>query len=350
MRIGSLFALAIALVATQGCYITRQAHGQLEILVGQRAVGPIIEGDSLGPDEARKLLVVEEVREYAVRVIGLAPSDNYTTFYDTRGKPVSYAVSGCRTDCFENYIWSFPIAGSFPYKGFFSREDALAEARIIEQEGYDSTVREIAAYSTLGWFRDPVFSNMLRRSEADLVALVFHELTHGSVFAPDSTDFNEEMATFVGVRAALQFLATRYGGASRELARAQAQFHDDELFDDFMRALYARLDAIYKSDAPTAEKRLHRDEEFSGAKAEFRRLKARMRTPSYHFFERLPLNNAEIVANIRYGGYAKYDRIFRRAGESWVTFLTWMRLAAASPDPQQAVDLLADGRVPALER
>ena len=75
-----------------------------------------------------------------------------------------------------------------------------------------------------------------------------------------------------------------------------------------------------------------------------------MKTPSYFYFETLPLNNAEIVANIRYGGYSKFERVYRRAGESWVTFFAWMRLAAAAPDPEKAVDLIAEGRVPGAGR
>jgi len=337
-------ALAL-LPALCGCYVVRQAAGQLEILIGQEDAAPLVEDDRLSGDEARKLLVIEEVREFAFTRVALTRNDNYTTFYDTRGRAVSYVVSACRKDRFENYTWSFPIVGRFAYKGFFSRTDAQAEARELEAAGYDTTLREVAAYSTLGWFRDPVFSGMLRRTEADLVSLIIHELTHGTVHAEGATDFNEEMATFVGVRGAIQFIEARYGAGSRELARALAQFHDDEIFDDFMRSLYDRLDALYKDDElASAEKIARRAEVFAGARDEFRRLKPRFRTPGYFFFERLPLNNAEIVANKRYGGYVLYDRIWRRANGSWVTFLQWMRIAAASPDPSKAIEALAAGR------
>jgi predicted aminopeptidase len=345
MRLRAL-VIAALLPAATGCYVARAAHGQLEILVGQQPIDRVVEGDLLSADEARKLVMVEEVRRFAVREIGLVAGENYTTFYDTRGRPVSYAVSACRKDRFESYTWWFPIVGSFPYKGHFKKEDALAEARELQAQGYDVTVREIAAYSTLGWFRDPVFSRMLRRSEADLAALVLHELTHGTVFSTVSADFNEEMATFLGNRAALQFLSGRYGADAPEVARARAQFEDDEMFDRFLRALYERLDRLYASDLSTEEKLRRREEEFAGAKQEFRRLRTLMKTPSYVFFENLALNNAEIVANVRYGGHAKFERVFRRAGGSWVTFLAWMRLAAAAPDPQKAVELLAAGELP----
>jgi len=329
-----------------GCYVTRQAAGQMEIVIGQEPVEPLIESDRVNADEARKLLVVLEARDFAERAIGLSRSDNYTTFYDTRGRPVSYVVSACRKDRFENYTWSFPIAGSFAYKGFFSRSAALAEAKALEEQGYDTTLREVAAYSTLGWFRDPVFSTMLRGTEAALVSLIIHELTHGTVHADGFTDFNEEVATFVGNRGALAFLAARYGPRSREVARAEAQFHDDALFDNFIRSLYDRLDALYASDAASEEKLRRREELFTGARAEFARLKSRFRTPAYFYFEKAKLNNAEIVAQRRYGGHDVYERIFRRAGESWVTFLTWMRLAAAAPDPSAAIRLMAEGKLP----
>lgn len=326
-----------------GCYLLRQAGGQLEILIGQEDAAPLVESDRLTADEARKMVLIAEAREFAFRALAIAPSDNYTTFYDTRGKPVSFVVSGCRKDSFQVVTWSFPIVGAMAYKGFFRREDAVAEATSLEEAGYDATIHEVAAYSTLGWFRDPIFSSMLRRTEADLVALIIHELSHGTVYAPGHSDFNEELATFVGVRGAVEFLAERYGAASPELERARAQFHDDELFDAFLRGLYERLDELYQSSLASEEKIRRREEVFAGARAEFARLKPRFRTPAHNFFERMPLNNAEIAAIRRYGGYALYDRVFARAGGSWVTFFTWMRLAAVSPDPSAAVNALADG-------
>ncbi|MBI2932682.1 MAG: aminopeptidase [Planctomycetes bacterium] len=333
--------LILALIALTGCYVLRQAGGQMQILVGQEPIEPLIESDRLTADEARKLIIVSEVREFAVRELGMPPSDNYTTFYDTSGKPVSYAVSACRKDRFESYRWSFPVVGAFDYKGFFRKEDAIAEARALESAGYDTTIREVLAYSTLGWFRDPVFSSMLRRTEADLAAVILHELTHGAVFAPGATDFNEKLATFVGQRGALQFLAGRTGARSREVARAEAEFHDDTLFDAFMRDVYERLNALYRSDEGADQKLIRREEIFAGARAEFTRLKTRLKTPAYLFVEHMPLNNAEILANLRYGGYALFERVFRRASESWVIFFAWMRTAAASEDPMAFVERLA---------
>lgn len=339
------FAAALLLTpALAGCYLFRQAAGQLDILVGQEPIAKVVESDRLTGEEARKLLLVEEAREFAFGTMHLVRSDNYTTFYDTRGKPVSWLVSACRRDRFESYVWSFPIVGSFPYKGFFRRKDASAEARELEEAGYDTAVREVAGYSTLGWFRDPVFSSMLRRSEADLVALILHELTHDTIHAPDAADFNEAMASFVGLQGALEFLERRYGPSSRELLSARQQFHDDELFDEFIRVLYDRLDAIYRLPSSSEEKIRRRNEVFEGSRREFVRLKPRFRTPSYLSFDRAPLNNAEIVAHRRYGGYPVFRRIFESVRGSWVAFFSIMRAAAASPDPLKTCEHYAAPR------
>ena len=107
--------------------------------------------------------------------------------------------------------WWFPIVGRVPYRGFFSVDDALDAERDLQKEGYDTYVRPTAAFSTLGWFNDPVLSTTLQTDDVEIVTTVLHELAHRYLFVPGQVGFNESFANFIGRVAAIQFFCTREG-------------------------------------------------------------------------------------------------------------------------------------------
>ncbi len=285
-----------------GCYYAKQAEGQLRILAGLRDIPAMVDDPSV-PDATReKLRLVLEIREFGERRMGLAPSTNYTRFFDTQGRPVSWIVSACRKDRFEPYTWWFPIVGALPYKGFFRRGDAEAESRAIEGEGYDILVSPVSAYSTLGWFSDPVFSPMLDLPEGELAALILHELTHGTVFVSGAADFNESLATFTGQQGALEFIRWRYGTRSDEYDRAVRAFGLAERRDERARELFRKLDEFYRSAASPARKVELRDS-IAGR----------------------PVNNAEILMQRRYGRLEEFRDLFEQAGGDWRGFFERVR-------------------------
>jgi predicted aminopeptidase len=231
--------------------------------------------------------------------------------------------------------------GSLPYKGFFDRADAEEEAAALRADGWDVTVGESAAYSTLGWFRDPVFSSMLSMSDASLASTVIHELVHGTVYVSGHADFNESLASFVGRTAALQLLEERHGRGSPPAEEARARFEDETLFDEFIADLYRRLSELYGSERPRGEKLAAREEVFAGAREELKGLVATFRTASFRRLQDLPLNNAVIVAQYRYGRYDQFRRVFGRVRNSWPAFFAAVSAAASSGDPLGAVEALA---------
>src|SRR5437016_3916838 len=200
-RIVALFRLALlagSALGAGGCYLLTQAGGQIDILLHSRGVEEMMADPSVSPAVKEKLRLVGDIKEFGEREMGLTPSSNYTTFYDTAGRPITYIVTACPKDSFRPYTWWFPIVGDVPYKGFFHRDDAVAEARALRAEGYDVRLGSASAYSTLGYFKDPVLSTMLDYPEEHLAALILHELTHGTIYLPGGADFNEGLASFVG--------------------------------------------------------------------------------------------------------------------------------------------------------
>jgi predicted aminopeptidase len=329
------------LVVAPGCYYLNQAKGQLDIVFNSRPIEDVYGDPGLTEARARKLDLVAASRRFAEERLGFRPSDNYTTYFDTGRRAVTHVVSACKSDAFVPYLWWFPIVGSLPYKGYFDREDAEAEAASLREDGWDVTVGESTAYSTLGWFRDPVFSSMLSMSEASLASTVIHELVHGTIYVTDHADFNESLATFVGREGALQLLEERYGPESPRVGEARARFEDERLLDGFFADLFHRLGSLYASDRPAEEKMTLRQGIFEGAREELKLLGSRFKSNVSRRLHEMELNNAVVVAQHRYGRYNEFRRVFERVRNSWPAFFAAVSAAASSGNPLGAVEALA---------
>jgi predicted aminopeptidase len=293
-----VLVLVLLLPALTGCYILTQGYGQLRVLLDSRRIDDLL-ADPTVPDPAKlKLMFVREVKTFGEHELGLARSANYETFYDTKGRPITYIVSACRKDRFQPYTWWFPIVGDVPYKGFFSEADARAEADSLEKQGYDVARGTAAAYSTLGYFPDPVLSTMLEYPDEQLAALILHELTHGTIYLPGGADFNEGLASFVGWQGALEFARKERGGIGSEAyERTVRAFAAEERRDARAREIFRKLDELYRSNRPREEILRERDA-VAGRK----------------------VNNAEILMQRRYGRYDEFRARFEKSGGDWRRF------------------------------
>lgn len=227
-----------------------QGIGQAEILYGARPVEEVL-ADPEFPDSLKQRIdLVQEIRQFAIDSLGLNDSENYTTLYDQKGKPLLWVVSACPPFELEDYEWDYPLLGKLGYKGFFVKEKADAEAEELKALGLDTDVGTVSAWSTLGWFRDPILSEMLNRSEGMLARLIIHELTHATLYVPGDGDYNENLATFVGDNGAYKFLQYRYGKDSREYRDYEGRMNDIRLFSKHVLGGTAQLDRLYQQFDP----------------------------------------------------------------------------------------------------
>jgi predicted aminopeptidase len=198
-------------------------------------------------------------------------------------------------------VWRFPFFGAFPYKGFFKREDALRLADRLRKKGYDVFVRRAEAFSTLGFFKDPVFSFMTDYPEYDMASLIIHEQTHATIFVKNSTEFNEQLATFVGREGALLYLRRKYGEGSTEYRAVLEDLEDEQRFFDLMGDLYRRLDRLYRSDAGEEEKAERRKQIFDDFQSDLgRNYNSYFKTGAYRRMTELSMNNAVVLSVMRY--------------------------------------------------
>ncbi|MGI9542908.1 MAG: aminopeptidase [Cyclobacteriaceae bacterium] len=224
-----------------------QGLGQWKILRNAIPVQEVLADPTVPDSVKQKLSLVQEVRQYAIDSLGINDSNNYTTLYDQKGKDILWIVTGSRPFALEAKEWHFPFLGSVPYKGFFIYEKVLKEEAGLLNEGWDTNIRAPGGWSTLGWFKDPILSNMLSDSEGDLANTIIHELTHNTIFVKDSVELNENLASFIGDLGALRFLKHKFGMASPLYQGYVNAKMDRSAFIDHILRGADRLDSLYLS-------------------------------------------------------------------------------------------------------
>lgn len=232
-----------------GCrvgYVLSSSYYQAELLAKRKKNEKVIQKHLLPPAEEAKLKLVPEVKRFG-KSLGLSSTDNYETTA-VYWKRTIWNVSACDPLSFTPKTWRFPVVGRVPYLGYFTDKAASRRKRALKAEGYDVYVRTAGAYSTLGWFRDPLLPGMLRWDEDQLSETIFHELAHATLWVKGSVAFNESFADFVGREAMFLYLKDKYGADSQELAAAQRAERDSRRFELLLHQLYQELDAVYQDD------------------------------------------------------------------------------------------------------
>jgi predicted aminopeptidase len=228
-------------------YGLSQGYGQFKIIWEARPVEDVLSDARVADSLKQKLKLIQEIRKYAIDSIGVKNSKNYTTVYDQKGKTILWVVTASEPYDLIAYTWNFPFLGSVPYKGFFVKEKAIKERDDLDKKGYDTEMGTVSGWSTLGWFKDPILSNMLFKSEGNVAELIIHELTHATIYVEDSVDYNENLATFIGKKGAIAFLKHKYGSDSKELKDYIFEIEDEDVFSAFVLKGGLKLDSLYKS-------------------------------------------------------------------------------------------------------
>ena len=204
-------ALICALNYQTSIYLIYQGKGQLSILLNTQSIATYKEETTLSQQENDNILFIEKIKTYSIDSLGYLPTKNFTTIYNQKHAPVLWVITACKPYELAAYEWQFPLVGTVSYKGFFKEELALKEYNHLIANGYDVDLRSVSAWSTLGWFNDPLLSSMLNRSKGGLCNLLFHELFHATYYAPNAVNFNENIASFIAHKATSQFLKNDKG-------------------------------------------------------------------------------------------------------------------------------------------
>ncbi len=187
-------------------YLLRQGNGQLHVLNGTESFEDYRTTNTLNEKEITNLNLIDLIKQYSVDSLGYKSTSNFTTIYDQKNKPILWVITASEKYDLKAVEWKFPLIGSVSYKGFFNKELALNEKNKLQANGYDVGIRSVSAWSTLGWFSDPLLSSHLTKTKGNFCNLLFHELFHATFYEASRINDNENLANFIAHKATIQFL------------------------------------------------------------------------------------------------------------------------------------------------
>lgn len=321
-------------------YLVRAGIAEAGILWRREPIEKVVADPRTDARTRGKLVMVLAARAFAADSIGLPVGETYTTYSALDRDTLVLVLSAARSDRLESYLWRYPVVGRVPYKGFFSFDEATREARKLERAGLDTYLRVSNAFSTLGWFNDPLLSTIVSYDSATLAEIVLHELTHNALFVKNHVDFNESFAEFVGVRGAERFFQAR--GDTALARRVAARWRDDVRLSEFYGALSARLERLYATRTATpAQIREVRASYFRQAATDLAgRVGAQLETINGRALAEQPLNNAVLLARRVYAmDLSRFDAALAAHGGDLKAFVAAVKQRAENAaDPWTALD------------
>jgi predicted aminopeptidase len=347
-----VLALVLGVVATPtGRYLLRAAWEEGKILARRRPIAALA-ADSVTPPPLRaKLRLVLAARAFARDSLGLRTGESFTTYSVLDRDTLVLVLSGAYRDRLQSYTWWFPVVGRVPYKGYFDFVQARAAERALTGGGFDARLGAASAFSTLGWFNDPLLPTTLRADSLTLANTVIHELTHNTYYAPGGAVFNESFANFVGSRGAERFFLSR--GQSAAAAEVAARWQDEKTLGRFWAELYARVDSAFKAHPGTgaeqvAQRIAARDSIFAQAKQTLiHQLGPQLHTISVRAVQRVRFDNAILMSRRVYlTDLDAFDAVLAKNGGDLRRAIQAIIAAAKGNEkhPFAAVEGIADQR------
>jgi predicted aminopeptidase len=345
MRRAAILALGAGTLLA-GCagpaYLTRAAWSEARILFRREPIAEILEQPGLDPVRADRLRLALAAREFARDTLGLRVGESYSTFVDVDETAPVHVVSAAYRDRLESHLWRYPFVGRLPYRGFFDRADADAAAARLTADGLDVEIRPATAFSTLGWFADPLLSSTAAEPPVALVETIIHELFHATVWRAGDIAFNESAANWMGHRGAIAFFCAGGPGADETRCReARRRWAVTRARGRIFARLAARLRKLYAAvpPPPARERARTRLAAWAGDQLEARRLGSRS--------ELSPPNNARLLGMQLYTtGLEDFERAVPPGGDLRAGLAALgIPVEGGSPRPRQPSGGTAAGRL-----
>ncbi len=332
-----LFAVT-SLILLSGCqigYYFSSAYNQMSLLNQRVPIEKALQDPALSEDQKKKLQLAAKVRAFNENVLHLKVTKNYTTFVKLDRPYVTYVVSAAPKWELKHHLWSYPFVGQMPYKGFFNEEKAKEEEQDLKKQDLDTYLRGVSAYSTLGWFNDPLLSSMLAYPEHELVNTLIHETVHTTLYIKNSADFNERLAVFLGNKGMELYYHQEEGPDSKTVQQAQMENEDDRLFSEFISREISDLEQWYKNQSEKNEEA--RQKRIQEIQAHFKtELAPRLKSKSYSRFPELSLNNARLLVYKTYmQDLSDFEKLYTQVGGDFSKFIEKCKSLEASKNPEE---------------
>ena len=352
LRIGWLgvaLAAVVLLTGVSGCasvrFYTQAALGQAKLMLARRDTSEVLADRTTTPDVALKLRLIGRLLRFAEAELGLPVGDRYGSFVDSEGVLLWNVIAAPEFDI-AAVPRCYPVVGCAVYRGYFSREAAEREAARLRIE-HDVYIAPVAAYSTLGWFDDPVLGSFLHYDDAHLAELIFHELAHSVVYVRGDSAFNESFATFVGTQGAMAWL--RHNGvATGPYTAGLAARH---AYRDFLGLWRERLATLYGRPVADDAKRQLKAAAFAAMRDCYRRHRARLGNGRYDAAMARPYNNARLALAATYDDLEPaFEGLYTDVGDWQAFYAEVRRLASLSKGARREALARVSGSADAARR
>lgn len=342
---------AVGLLLLAGCnpvYVIRLGWAESRILRSRVPLTEVMADPDTEPGERGKLRLAWDARRHAINELGFENAgDSYTSLARLESDTLALVLTAAYRDRLELRTWWFPVAGRIPYRAYFAVEGAEEARDALEREGFDTYLRPTAAFSTLGWFADPLYSTMLIADEVGVVETVLHELAHNHLYVPGRGRFNESYANFAGHVAAIHFFCRDQADSlpTVRCQRARARWEDAQDISRYIDGLEGEVVALLSSFSGSAGSGnpgnrggatllAARDSLYRAARDDFvSRVQPSLRATSYAYLAAEPLNNATLLSrSLYFHRLSGFDALWRASGEDLASLMAWMRETAPGLD------------------
>jgi len=332
----------LAILLLSGCsslsYYTQLAEGQLDLLRALEPVADVIADPQRDPKLREHLRKAQQAREFASQHLHLPDNQSYRLYADIHRQYVVWNVFATGEFSLDPVTHCFPIAGCVAYRGYYSQGAARGEAALQKLDGKDVYVSGVEAYSTLGWFDDPIISSMMNWGDERLATLIFHELAHQRFYVQDDSEFNESYATFVEQEGTRQWRAAR--GLPAEGASSESQRRDQ--LTTLVLATRDRLKALYAEPLSPEVMRQRKAAEFERLRSEYRTMRNSQWGGDKRFdnWVYAPMDNARLLPIGLYDQWTPaFAALFKQVGGDWPAFFAAVEKMGGLPKDQRKAAL-----------
>ncbi|PJZ44702.1 aminopeptidase [Leptospira brenneri] len=321
-KIPRIFTVLLFPIFLTGClpYLFHLGKEQSSIILGREKIEDILNLPELDLKTKQKLNLIRDVRNFAIGELALNEKGGFEYFTKLDREEIGWNVSASEALELKSYTWWFPIAGTVPYKGFFDKQMAVSLEKELQSEGYDTRIRAIGGYSTLGWFSDPVLSPQLNWSDHRLVGLVIHEMAHATVYLPGDSTLNESYASYVEEKGIEIYYTKKEGETSSHLQKFKKEKIRREVTLKLLQKYAEELKVLYSSSLDSEKKLIQKQIIIKRFKEEVIDKKLVPEEKSQEFLTR-EWNNEDFLGSLRYhSGEVSFESLFTQSGNNFRQF------------------------------
>lgn len=322
-------------------YYAQSIQGQFEVIQKRQNIKPLLSSNKLSNSLRNRLETVLELRKFSTDQLGLPNNNSYLSYADLERNYVIWNIFATEEFSLSPIKWCYLIVGCLGYRGYFSETEAKQHAMKLKEQGHDIYLGGVSAYSTLGWFDDPVLSTMLRWSDVQLATVMFHELAHQQLYIKNDTEFNESYAEAVATIGVTKWLeqSTDYKLLS-EYIQAQSQ---EKQFISLVMKYKTVLGELYRSETDKKQMLLQKAMVFKQMEDEYKILSRHWKKDRYAHWFSADLNNAKLAAVVTYQQYtSSFIKVFNKLGRDLERFYSLIKSLSKCKQVERAKILTSE--------